>query len=107
MKVSLFALVASSALALSSAAFASSSIECSNSDGFQVALSLTEGSALGTLTYGTADELTTVANVESAFSNGLGAAVKGSEVLFVVSGAQGAKLGELVVAGETTRVSCK
>lgn len=102
----LFAFAASS-LALSSASFAASSIECSNADGFQVSLNVSDAGSLGTLTYGTAGELNSIEGVETSLSQGLGAAVKGSEVLFVVSPAQNGKLGELVLDGTTYRVSCK
>ncbi len=105
MKSFLLALTASTAL--SASAMAASNVECGNAEGFQVSLNVADGSALGTLTYGQADDLTSVSGVETALINGVGAAVKGGEVLFVVTAAQPANLGQLVVEGTTYNLTCK
>ncbi len=94
MKFSALALVAFAAVS-GSAMAAEQDLACSNAD-----------STLGTLTYGQADALTTVDGVDTSFINGFGAALKGNDVLFVVSPAQGKKVGELLVDGTTHRVLC-
>ncbi len=81
-------------------------IECSNDDGFSVKLVFEENLQAGTLTYGQEGSLETVEGLATSFYGGVGAAVKGTEVLFVVTPAYPKKLGELVVAGTTYLLQC-
>jgi hypothetical protein len=82
-------------------------VECSNDDGFSAKLIFDEGKDSGSLTYGTGEDLQTVDGLATSFYGGVGAAVKGNEVLFVVTPAYPNKLAELVVAGSTYLLQCK
>jgi hypothetical protein len=96
------------ALLNSSALFAAQpAIECSNGNGVAVKLVFDEDAATGTLTYGQEGETEVIEGLETSFTNGVGAAMKGSEVLFVVTPAFPTKIGELVVEGKTYLLQCK
>lgn len=107
MKLNKIALTCAALFNANLAFAAQSAIECSNGDGVAVKLEFNEGASSGTLTYGQEGEAEVIEGVETAFNNGVGAAMKGSEVLFVVTPAFPTKIGELVVEGKTYLLQCK
>lgn len=107
MKLNRIILVCATLLNTSSLLAAQPAIQCSNADGIVVNLVLDETEATGNLTYGKQGSLETIEGLETSFSDGVGAAIKGPDVLFVVTPAFPGKIGELVVEGKTYLLQCQ
>ncbi|MCX6111296.1 MAG: hypothetical protein NTZ90_17000 [Proteobacteria bacterium] len=110
MRISMKALAAAGFMmsGLGQVALASNSVvECVGAAGETVQLLQDSGSQLATLVVKTASETLTFEGVESSFSGKVGSAVKGGDVLFIVSPAQPTNLGELIIEGRTTLLQCR
>jgi len=82
-------------------------VECVGASGEAVQLLQDSSSELATLVVKRAGETLTIDDVDARFSGNVGSAVKGDEVLFVVSPAQPANIGELILEGRTILLQCR